>query len=220
MGFDALSFMPNFLAKILVKTGRGLLNALLDLNYQVSRAYTPNRFKQEMKGLSKGSGVSYRDIRRLNLFPEFIRAACTIAGVWGPATESNKLYQLRALDWDSEAPVVKYPAAVIYHSSEEGSQVFANIGFAGLIGTLSAQSNSGIGISEKIWWKPKAEKAHYSYLGKPWAYVLRDLAQFETTIQGAINTLNKTHRTMRIHIGIGSANDNSFRGVEYAHNMV
>lgn len=173
-----------------------------------------------MKGLSKGSGVSYRDIRRLNLFPEFIRAACTIAGVWGPATESNKLYQLRALDWDSEAPVVKYPAAVIYHSTEPGSQVFANIGFAGLIGTLSAQSNSGIGISEKIWWKPKAEKAHYSYLGKPWAYVLRDLAQFETTIQGAINTLNKTHRTMRIHIGIGSANDNSFRGVEYAHNMV
>jgi hypothetical protein len=101
---------------------------------------------------------------------------------------------------------------------EPGSQVFANIGFAGLIGTLSAQSNAGIGIAEKVWYPPKSEKAHYSYLGKPWSYVLRDLAQFETTIEGAINTLNLTHRTMRIHIGIGSANDNSFRGVQYAHN--
>lgn len=96
--------------------------------------------------------------------------------------------------------------------------MFANIGFAGLIGTLSAQSAAGIGIAEKVWIPKKSEGAHYSYLGKPWAYVLRDLAQFETGIQGAINTLNKTHRTMRIHIGIGSAKDNSFRGVQYAHN--
>jgi hypothetical protein len=25
---------------------------------------------------------------------------------------------------------------------------------------------------------------------------------------------------MRIHIGLGSANDNSFRGIQYAHNKV
>lgn len=156
----------------------------------------------------------------MNLFPQLIRAACTIVGAWGPATESNKLYQLRALDWEPNAPIFKYPTAIIYHSTEPGSQVFANIGAAGLIGSISAQSNAGIGIAEKVWIPPQSQKAHYSYLGKPWAYVLRDLAQFETTLQGAINTLNKTHRTMRIHIGLGSANDNSFRGIQYAHNKV
>jgi hypothetical protein len=86
-------------------------------------------------------------IRRINLFPELIRAACTVVGAWGKATSDGKVIQLRALDWDSKAPITKYPTAIVYHSTEPGSQVFANIGFAGLIGTLSAQSAAGIGIA-------------------------------------------------------------------------
>lgn len=46
----------------------------------------------------------------------------------------------------------------------------------------------------------------------------RDLAQFENGIAGALKTMENTHRTMRIHIGLGSANDRSFRGVLYGYN--
>lgn len=189
-GGQVLDFLPKFMRKLLTKSGLNIWNSMLDLNYQVTRAYTPKRYKQQMKGIAAGAGFSYRKIRNANLIPELTRASCTIVGAWGKATLNNKVYQLRALDWNKQAPITKYPTAIIYHSSESGSQVYANIGFAGFIGTISAQSNAGIGISEKVWMPEKSENAHYSYLGKPWALVLRDLVQFETKLQGAINTLN------------------------------
>jgi len=34
------------------------------------------------------------------MLPELIQATCTALGVWGPATEGNKLYHMRALDWE------------------------------------------------------------------------------------------------------------------------
>jgi hypothetical protein len=48
-------YIPTFLARGLTKTGRSLLNGLLDLNYDLSKAYTPKRYKEEMKGMAKGS---------------------------------------------------------------------------------------------------------------------------------------------------------------------
>jgi hypothetical protein len=52
-----------------------------------------------MQGIADGSGLDYNQIRRINLFPELIRATCTMAGTWGSATASGHLLQLRALDW-------------------------------------------------------------------------------------------------------------------------
>jgi hypothetical protein len=82
--------------------------------------------------------------------PEIIKAACSIVGVYGSATADGKLYHLRALDWDSDAPVSNYPSIIIYDSSEPGSSVFANIGFLGMIGTLTAISKDGISVGEKV----------------------------------------------------------------------
>lgn len=55
---------------------------------------------------------------------------------------------MRTLDWDANAPMSKWPAIVIYHSSEVGSFPFANIAWPGFIGTLSGISTK-IGIGEK-----------------------------------------------------------------------
>lgn len=77
-----------------------------------------------------------------------------MAGTWGSATASGHLLQLRALDWDRNAPMSKFPTVVVYHPTEEGSSVFANIGYAGLIGVLTGYSTK-IGISEKVWYPPE-----------------------------------------------------------------
>jgi len=53
--------------------------------------YTPSRFEDEIRGLADGSGIDVDGIRRINLVPELIRAACTIMGVWGPATPGGSL---------------------------------------------------------------------------------------------------------------------------------
>jgi len=39
----------------------------------------------------------------------------------------------------------------VYHSKELKSHAFANIGFAGFIGSITAVNEKGIALSEKVW---------------------------------------------------------------------
>ena len=105
-----------------------------------------------MQGIHDGSkGVAdFKLLRRINFLPEIIKAACSIVGAWGPATEDGKVYHLRALDWDSKAPISNYPAIVIYTPSEENSNTFANVGFLGMLGILTGISKNGISMGEKV----------------------------------------------------------------------
>jgi hypothetical protein len=112
------------------------------------------------------------------MLPELTRAACSIVGASSVATEGGKLFHLRALDWSPEAPVNQYPSIVIYEPSEEGSNTFANIGFLGLTGTLTAISKNGISVGEKVMYVSDPTdypmKPTTTYHGKPWMFVLRD----------------------------------------------
>lgn len=72
------------------------------------------------------------------MFPELIKAHCTILGAWKESTVDNHLLTLRALDWEPEAPVSKFPLITVYHSTEKGSYPFANIGYNSLIGSITA----------------------------------------------------------------------------------
>ena len=66
----------------------GLLHRVLDLNIKITKKYTNKRYYQEIKGIAAGSGRkgAGRDVARLNVFPELVKAACTVAGVWNTAT--------------------------------------------------------------------------------------------------------------------------------------
>ncbi len=63
-------------------------------------------------------------------------------GAWGKATNDGKIIQLRALDWASDAPISQNPAITVYHPTEGGNS-FANIGFTGFVGSITAMSSKG-----------------------------------------------------------------------------
>ena len=153
----------------------------LDLNWLVAFAYIPKRFEDEMQGIAAGSKgvVDYVKLRRINFIPELTRAACTIMGVNGAATLDRKLYHLRTLDWAPTAGVNQYPAIIIYNPSEAGSNVFANIGYLGIVGTITGMSKIGITVGEKVMYVKSPNdypvEPTYDYMGKPWMFVLRDL---------------------------------------------
>lgn len=193
-----------------------------------------------MHGVAAGSGVSYEDLRRLNLLPELIKASCTVLGAWKEATTASGLIHLRGLDWDDQAPIAKYATVTIYHpnASYEGytehfhkyykqynytSHTFANFGYPGLIGSLNAYSEASIGLGEKVW--ITEEKDITTRFGNPWTYVLRDVVQFADSIDTALTMLANAQRTCSIHLGLGSTERNSsnsdddtigFRGIEYS----
>ncbi len=116
---------------------------------------------------------------RANMLPELTQAACTIYGAWGEATADGKLYHLRALDWEPTAGVNQYPTVIIYDSNEENSKPFANIGYMGLVGSLTAMSKIGISMGMKVMYMLSPSDFPITpvrtYFGKPWTYVLRDV---------------------------------------------
>lgn len=195
---------------------------LLDLNWSIALPYVPQRYIDEMQGIVDGSGgkVDGDLLRRINMVPELTQAACSVLGAWGPSTVGNALYHLRALDWDSNAPISQYPAVVIYEPTEEGSNTFANIGFVGLIGVLTAISKKGISAGEKVYYDISDAGAKKTYKGEPWMWVLRDTVQFSNNLADVEERLNSANRTMMIHNGWGSLPDNSFRGADYSRDWV
>lgn len=173
--------LPKFLNKWVAKAGLKVAKVLLDLNYKITKKYTPERYDEEMLGIARASGVHLNKIRRVNLLPELLKASCSILGAWGKATESGELIQLRALDWESHAPMTKFPVITVYHSTEKGSIPFANIAWyskvfhykrVGFIGSLTGYSSAKIGVSERLRGGPAKTMTRY---GKPWTYVLRDV---------------------------------------------
>ena len=122
--------------------------------------------------------IDLAKLRRVNFIPELTRSACTILGAWIKATLDGKLYHLRSLDWAPTAGVNQNPSIIIYNPSEPSSKVFANIGYLGLVGTLTGISKIGITVGEKVMYVRQAsdypQMPTYNYFGKPWLYALRD----------------------------------------------
>lgn len=81
--------LPIFLANGLTNTAHGLGNQLLDLNIMITKKYTNPRYYQEINGIAKGAQVSGKQIARINIVPEIIKAACTVAGIWKGASKNS-----------------------------------------------------------------------------------------------------------------------------------
>ena len=81
--------IPKFIAKGTTNSVHKLALALLDLNILITKKYTNPRYYEEIKGIAKGAKMKALDISRLNIFPEIIKAACTVAGVWNVASKNQ-----------------------------------------------------------------------------------------------------------------------------------
>jgi len=212
--------LPAFLSKSITGGAEGLLKRILDLNIRITKRYTNKRYFDEIKGIAEGAAgkVKEKDILRLNLFPELIKAACTVAGVWKEATDNGQTLHVRALDWDSQNPISKFPVAIIYHPSDPKLHVHANFGWTGFVGSMTGISDK-VSIGEKVWYPPKGSVKMTRY-GNPWTYVFRDILYEAHDLKSAIEILTNTHRTCAIHIGVGSASDHSFRMFEYSESVL
>jgi len=208
----ALSFLIDGISKIAWPA----VNFGLSLTWIFTRDNIPERYVQEVKGMSEAIGVPYMDLLKASLFPELIKAACSLVGVWGDAVSNDGPYFLRAFDWDENNPITRYPVITVYHSIEPGSIPYVSFGYAGLVGTFTAFNEEGFGVAEKYWYLHPDDPVERSVVGKPWTFVLRDIAQFAKTFDKAIDMLKKTPRTCSIHIGLVSGIDNEYRGIWYS----
>jgi len=152
-------------------------------------AFVPKYIVEELDGMGEGlcAALKTKDcapsewtnkLKAMNMLPELIRMACTAYGAWGKATATGKgLIQVRALDFGT-GPWANFTVAATYRDRSATSPAFVSIIFPGFVGAITGVSQSGIGISEKVWMtydKPDLQPGNYK--GESDTFVLRDILQ-------------------------------------------
>lgn len=192
-----LQWMPEWLRKIAEQIG---LAAALDAQYLLDKNYISSYWLDEIRGLADGSGLSYTKVLQLHMLPELVKAGCSMFGAWDTATTGGQLVQLRALDWDMTSPLQKHPVVLIHHFSEsQMGHDFATLGWAGWISALTGMSSNGMAISEKF----GDDFGKDSREGIPFPFLLRDILQFDYSLEDAINRMISAKRTCNIYLGVG-----------------
>nr|XP_039248441.1 protein dcd1A-like [Styela clava] len=197
----------------------------LDLEILVTSKYTGDYFLEEIKGLADACEVDYKKIQRIHMLGELTKGSCSMMGAWGDAVaDPIKVLQFRALDWDTDGPFKDYPQLTVYHPSTNGTgpggmkaNAFVNIGFTGWLGSITGMSSAQMAISEIGASFPDETFGKESRFGIPFTYILRDILQFDYTLDDAINRLANARRTCDLIFGVGDGKeDRGFRGVQYS----
>lgn len=226
---EYIKFLPPSWRKAIEQWG---VQAALNLTIDLVHPYVAPEFLQEMQGVADGSGVSMHLIFSAAVFPELIQASCSMFGAWGDATMSSRggeLVQLRALDWDTNGPFQKFPVVLVYHPTGstgsdggggENGHAYSVLTWAGLVGSITGMSSAQTGICEKVWIHYKGSKPRN---GIPFTFLLRDILQYDNTVEAAVDRINNANRTCSIFVGVGnnkSPEGPTFRGIEYSHDEV
>jgi len=238
---SSVPWIPPKMAAWVAKVG---LEVALDLTADATKPYTGTYFYEEMQGMADATGLDYKTIRRVHMIGELTKGSCSMYGAWGQATETGNTLQMRALDWDTSGPFQNYPQVTIYHKPSTTSTAhpvwldeasvppqvakeasFANVGWTGWIGSITGMSESQTGVSEIGVSFPDATFGNESRFGVPFTFILRDILQFDATLEDAMKHITGASRTCDLILGVGDGKVDSttdgapFRGVQYSHSV-
>ena len=202
--------LPNLIKIMVEKSGQQV--SLLDEVYMATKPFIPERFIEEMQGIADGTGLSLTDVIRANLIGEAGEWHCSLFGAWGKATANGHLYQLRSLDYETHANIQNHPVMVIY--SPDNGHPFANITWAGVVGSISGISSERLAISEI---GDDYDKERDSFAGIPFIFLLRDILQFDISLDAAIDRVKNASRTTSLLYGIGDGKLGQLRGLQTSH---
>lgn len=147
--------------------------------------HLPKRFLAECDAMAKAAGVSQRDGRAANLFPE--RFHCSGVAVRGKATVDGKVLHARVLDYMSDIRL--QDAATLMVFMPAGRHAWISQGYSGFIGTVTAMNAKGLAVGEM------GGRGVGDWDGMPMSFLLRDLMERATTVDEALDILRRTPRT-------------------------
>jgi len=198
------------------------VDVALDLSYERTKSFVQSYVEQEIQGIADALGKGVREVRRVMWIGELTRGSCSMFGAWGEATRSigGSLLQLRALDWDTTGPFRNYHQITIYHPEPQSGQGHAwlNLGFAGWTASITGMSSVELGMSEIGVSFPDKSFGKETYLAKgyPFGFLIRDILQFDTTLEDGLARITNATRTCDLLLGIGDGKANKFKGVQYS----
>jgi isopenicillin-N N-acyltransferase-like protein len=197
------------------------LQAALETYYYMTKPYTGAYVYQELQGIADASGVAFSRIMQIQLLGEITKGRCSMFGAWGASVPSG-LLQLRALDWDVEGPYKDHALIVVYHADNVNNypNSFINVGFVGWVGSISGMSSNQVAISEIGVSFPDDTFGNEDPFGIPFVFLLRDVLQYDATLDDALNRMMNAQRTVHLILGVGDGKIESFRSIQYSHSIM
>ncbi len=137
------SVLYSFGTANVIRTGRWFRQDLQDAYARLS-PHIPERHKRETQALAASLGLEPEIVEVLNVFPELFH--CSGFAVFGSATKDGKLYHGRVLDYMTTIGL--QDAATTFIVKAQGQIPFANVGYAGFIGSVSGMNAEAISLGE------------------------------------------------------------------------
>jgi len=147
--------------------------------------HIPPRFLKECDALSKAAGISRRDGRYANLFPE--RFHCSGVAVRGKATTDGRVLHARVLDYMRDIRLQDHAVVAVF--LPQGYNTWVSLGYAGFVGTVTAMNARGLAIGEM------GGGGVGDWDGMPMSLLLRDVMERAGTVEQGLEILRETPRT-------------------------
>jgi len=165
--------------------------------------HIPAEYVEEMKGLADGSGLSLEETELANVFPELFH--CSGFALFGKATAGGKLYHGRVLDYMTEVGLQR--EAVVFVVKKKGAIPFANVGYAGFVGSVSGMN------AERVAFGEMGGGGEGLWDGVPMAILMRMGLERAHTLADAIRIFSETKRTCEYYYVISDGKGPAAVGV-------
>lgn len=177
--------------------------------HEMLRPHIPERFKEELRGLADGAGLTYEQVEAGNLFPEAFH--CSGIALRGSATKDGSLYHVRILDYMTKLGL--QDAALVIVQRPDGLRPWLNVGFAGFIGTVTGMNDAQVAIGEM----GGGGLGHWD--GMPMAFLMRDALERAGTLEEATKIFRETPRTCEYYYVISDGKTKDATGLWTTHEV-
>ncbi len=175
----------------------------LDAVWEAVSPHTDPRFIEELRGIAAGAGLSFETVRRAHTIPIVGDYSCSALAVWGQATRNEHLYQIRNLDYTTDAGLQDFPLIVIYKPDVGIAHV--NVTFAGAAGCNTGMNAEGIALSE-VGDSPESDYP-FHFDGQHFTSYFRTALYDARSLNDALGVIRNTRRIKKYFFVVGDGQE-------------
>jgi len=185
-----------------IRTGRWFRSEL-EAAYKRLAPHIPERHKRETRAMAAALDLDPELVEALNVFPELFH--CSGFAVFGKATADGKLYHGRVLDYMTTIGL--QDSATIFIVNVDGQIPFANVGYAGFIGSVSGMNTEAISLGEM------GGRGEGQWDGVPMATLMRRALEECSTLDEVMDLWKNSPRTCEYYYVFADGKTNRAVGV-------
>lgn len=165
--------------------------------------HIPERHKVETRAMAQSLGLDLKLVETINVFPELFH--CSGFALFGKATKDGKLVHGRVLDYMTAIGL--QDCATTFIVAPDGFNAFANVGYAGFIGSVSGMNAAKISLGEM------GGRGEGKWDGAPMATLMRRGLEECSSLAEVKKLFSDSPRTCEYYYVFADGEDNSAVGV-------